>query len=240
MNDLAQTLLTYLINDGYPVVAVVTFAGAVGAPLPVTVLLLAAGAFAYEGELELTFLVPLALGAAVLGDTVGYAAGRWGGHAAIERHGSRIGLTPERLEPICERFNRSGALAVLVTRFLLTPIALPVNLLAGATGYPLPLFVTYASLGELIWVSGYVGLGYVFGTSWQDVVDIVSDSAGTIVPLLLAGGLLYGAFRIYRSRAEPSGSATGPAPAGNTPERGGAPERSTQSRARGFEALELD
>ena len=52
MSELSGALLTALINQGQWLLASVLFLAALGVPLPATMLLLAAGAFARQGVLE--------------------------------------------------------------------------------------------------------------------------------------------------------------------------------------------
>ena len=89
--------------------------------------------------------------AAVLGNVLSYSLARAGGGAALGRWGPRVGLTAERIAPMEQRFERWGGLLVVATRCLLTGLALPTNLVAGAGEYPVIAFVGYALVGESIW-----------------------------------------------------------------------------------------
>ncbi|MBI3966235.1 MAG: DedA family protein [Chloroflexi bacterium] len=203
MSELSDSLLTLLAAYGYPVVGIVTFVGALGVPLPATVVLIASGAFLAETTLELTAVVLLALGAAVTGDLAAYAAGRWGGHAAIRRYGSKVGLTPDLVSRACDYFTRSGSVAILLTRFLVTPLALPINLLAGATSFPLYRFLLFDVLGEGIWVTGYVGAGHALGANWETALSFLTDSTSALTLALAAAGLVYLSFRLLRPARPP-------------------------------------
>jgi membrane protein DedA with SNARE-associated domain len=41
-------------------------------------------------------------------------------------------------------------------------------------------FLTWDMLGEAIWVSFYVGLGFLFGSRLSDLVEVVGDWIGLI------------------------------------------------------------
>ena len=56
-------------------------------------------------------------------------------------------------------------MSIFLTRFLITGIAVPVNLLAGTGNFPFKRFLMYDLAGEAIWIFGYGGLGYLFGTT---------------------------------------------------------------------------
>ena len=77
---------------------------------------------------------------------------------------------------------------MFLSRFLFTPIALPVNLMAGSTRFPWHRFMTAVVLGEAIWVLLYGGLGLLFADQWEALSQMAGDLSG-----LLMGGLLLGA-----------------------------------------------
>lgn len=190
MSDLSGALLTALINQGQWLLASVLFLAALGVPLPATMLLLAAGAFARQGVLEPATSAATGVAAAVAGDMGCYLAGRL--------MGQRLPMS-WRTGPVWQRaadtFARQGAWAVLLTRFLLTPLALPVNLLAGSTRYPWHRFLLPVLVGELVWVALFGGLGYVFADRWEWVSAWVEDSAGLLLGGLLAAAGLWGLWR---------------------------------------------
>ena len=96
-----------------------------------------------------------------------------------------------------ETFNNWGGMAVVWTRFLLTGIAVPVNLIAGTSGFGIRRFFLYDLIGETIWIFGYGGLGYLFGTQWEVVSDVLSNVSGLSLGLvILAIGIWLGIRRI--------------------------------------------
>ena len=84
-------------------------------------------------------------------------------------------------------FQRWGGMSVFLTRFLVTGIAAPVNLLAGTGSFPFQRFLIYDVLGEAIWVFGYGSLGYLFGTQWELVSDFISNFGGFALGLVMLG-----------------------------------------------------
>lgn len=95
-------------------------------------------------------------------------------------------------------FQNWGGISIFLTRFLITGIAVPVNLLAGTGSFPFKRFLMYDLAGEAIWVFGYGGLGYLFGAQWEIVSDFISNFGGLMLGLvvLVAGFLL--ALRLLR------------------------------------------
>ena len=200
MSDIASTLLAWLLVYSYPVVGLTVLVAAIGVPLPTTVVVLAAGALASDGDPNPYALFAVILLAAVAGDLLSFAIARRGGAVAIERLGPRVGLTPERIEPLERRFERWGGLLVIATRCVLTGLALPTNLIAGAGGYPLRHFFGYALLGETIWAAGLIGLGWWYGANWVALLEYLEDAFTALTALVVAGVLGYVLVRLLRSK----------------------------------------
>ncbi len=45
----------------------------------------------------------------------------------------------------------------------------------------------YNLIGETIWIFGYGGLGYLFGTQWEMVSDVLSKVSGLALGLVILG-----------------------------------------------------
>ncbi len=182
MSEITDLLLTGLLNQGGLLLGTVLFFAALGVPLPATVMLLAAGAFAQQGLLSGTVLWSIAVLAATAGDLCSYGLGRFG-----------LALLPPKWQTsgVWKRashgFAHWGLWSVFFSRFLFTPLALPVNLLAGSTRYPFPRFMLPVAVGEVIWVGLYGGLGYLFADSWEMLGDQAGNLAGILIGLLLLG-----------------------------------------------------
>src|SRR4051812_644170 len=219
--DLPQVLLGLLPSYGYAVLSVATFASSAGFPLPVTLLLLAAGALASEGILDYLPAVLVVLAAAVAGDCSVYWIGRGVGRALVERHGPRVGVTPGRMAAAERTFARWGGGTVWITRWLITAAGPVVSLLAGTERYRFLSFFAFALAGEALWSGGFIGLGWLFGDSWNDLVDLIGNLVWLAAALVVAIILGVIAWRLLRSggpsqgattaKATPSGEATVPA-----------------------------
>ena len=179
MSDLSGALLTALINQGQWLLASVLFLAALGLPLPATMLLLAAGAFARQGVLEPAMSAAIGVAAAVAGDMGGYLAGRLMGQRLPLSW--RTGAVWQRA---ADTFARQGAWAVLLTQ------------LAGSTRFPWHRFMLPVLVGELVWVALFGGLGYVFADRWEWVSAWAEDSVGLLLSGLLAAAGLWGLWRL--------------------------------------------
>lgn len=177
---MSDFLLTQIINYGAPILGVVVLIGALGAPFPGTLIVIAAGAFAKQGLLTWHTTGLITLACVVLGDGLGYAMGYYAREPVLRRF-----QNSEKWIQAESTFKRWGGTSVVLTRFLITGIAVPVNLIAGTSGFGFRRFFVYDLIGETIWVFGYGGLGYLFGTQWEVVSDFLSNISGLMLGLVI-------------------------------------------------------
>ncbi|HKJ40361.1 MAG TPA: VTT domain-containing protein [Anaerolineales bacterium] len=177
---MSDFLLTQIINYGAPILGLIVFIGAMGAPFPGTLIVIAVGAFTRQGLLAWHTTGLIALTCVVLGDCLSYGMGFYARGPALQRF-----QKSKQWEKAEETFNNWGGMAVVWTRFLLTGIAVPVNLIAGTSGFGIRRFLLYDIIGETVWIFGYGGLGYLFGTQWEVVSNILSNMSGLSLGLVL-------------------------------------------------------
>jgi membrane protein DedA with SNARE-associated domain len=201
-SDVSDLLLTYIVTYGAVVLGVVFLVGAVGVPLPSTLCVVAGGAFIQQGVLDLGSTIALGLAGVLLGDILSYGMGHLLRRPIERRYGqSAIWQRAEQY------FARRGGIAIFLTRCVLTPIALPINLIAGSSDFRFGRFVAYDAAGELTWLLGYGALGYFFGSQWEYVSDLISNASGMLVGLLIAG---VGAYALIRWNRRPATAPSAP------------------------------
>jgi len=194
---MSEFLLTQIINYGVPILGAIVFLGALGIPFPATIIVIAVGAFCRQGFLSWPSTGLIALTCVVLGDCLSYAMGYYAREPVLRRfRGSDKWIQSENT------FQRWGGMSILLTRFLITGIAVPVNLIAGTGNFPFGRFLLYDFAGEAIWIFGYGGLGYLFGTQWEPVSAFLSNMSGLLLGLLILGvGIWLGMRRLRTSTA---------------------------------------
>jgi membrane protein DedA with SNARE-associated domain/rhodanese-related sulfurtransferase len=156
-----KEIVQYLARHGYPVVFATVFARQLCLPVPALLFLIAAGALAGNGKLNLALVVILGVIGCVLADLVWYEAGRLRGDDVvhfIHRFSSASDSNAARTKRL---FARYGTKALVIAKFVigLDAIAPP---LAGMSGTSLPRFVSFDGMGAMLWAGFYAGLGYVF------------------------------------------------------------------------------
>ena len=79
----------------------------------------------------------------------------------------------------------------MLNYFANTPLAVPVNLIAGGSGYSFRRFFLYDVAGEVTWLALFAGLGYLFGSQWEAVSQFISDFSGLLVGVVSFGTGVY-------------------------------------------------
>ena len=177
----------FLIRHGYSVLFLWVLAEQLGLPLPSTPLLLAAGALAGQGQMNLGLAIGLAVLACLLGDVSWYQFGRVRGGKVLNLL-CRISLEPDSCVRKTEgAFVKHGARSLLIAKFVpgLNTMAPP---LAGIIGMRLGRFLIFDALGALFYLGTFVALGYIFSNQLEQVAARIA-SFGFSVLVILAGAL---------------------------------------------------
>ncbi|HEX8097813.1 MAG TPA: hypothetical protein VF507_07240, partial [Pyrinomonadaceae bacterium] len=82
---MTDQLLGLFSTYGLPALFVILTIASAGAPLPVTLLLIASGSFVAQGEMSLWRVIVVCSAGAIAGDQIGYFLGRWGGRKLVLR-----------------------------------------------------------------------------------------------------------------------------------------------------------
>jgi membrane protein DedA with SNARE-associated domain len=123
------------------------------------------------------------LAGALIGDILSFGIGYFGKDWAS----GRFSNSPRWINAN-DYFQKNAWMAIFFTRFLVTALAIPVNLIAGASGYKFSRFMFYDVLGETVWIVLYGGIGYFFGSQWETISQIISDFGWLLVGILLLAG----------------------------------------------------
>ncbi|HXF93635.1 MAG TPA: DedA family protein/thiosulfate sulfurtransferase GlpE [Nitrospiraceae bacterium] len=184
----------FLIQYGWIVLFSVVFAEQIGLPLPAIPVLLAAGALAGAGKMNLAFAVLLSVVACLSGDVVWYELGRHRGRQALNLL-CRIALEPDSCVRRTENFfTRHGTRALILAKFIpgLSTLA---PALAGLFGIGHKRFLLYNGLGAALWTLAFILPGYVFSSQLEAIASHEAR-VGTFLLVALGIGLL--AYIVYK------------------------------------------
>jgi membrane protein DedA with SNARE-associated domain len=186
----------------YILVALVIGLESMGIPLPGEVILVSAALLATRQDLDISplWIAAAASGGAIVGDSIGYLAGRRWGDRMFDMLGRRFPkhAGPDRLAYTEHVFARHGVLAVFFGRFvaLLRMFAGPV---AGALHMPYPRFLAANALGGFVWACGTTAVVYTMGTRAEQWLH---DSSWIGLAVAVGAGLA--ASTVFRRRLERS------------------------------------
>jgi membrane protein DedA with SNARE-associated domain len=155
-------------------VALAGFVGmeSMGVPIPGETALVAAAVLAHQGQLQIAAVIPVAAGAAIVGDNLGYLLGAKFGRGLLERDGPLAGWRRRRLADGERFFARHGPKAVFLGRFV--PAArVTAAWLAGAERMRYRTFLLWNALGGICWALAMGSLGYLLGAAGERIAASV-------------------------------------------------------------------
>lgn len=133
--------------------------------LPGDSLLFAAGALAAREDINLNvwYIIPLLIVAALMGDNVNYFIGKRFGDTVRTKE-RLLFLRKEHLEKTEKFFEKYGTRTVIIARFI--PIVRTVApFVSGAGHMPYRRYLTFCVIGAVLWVAGVTSVGYALGNN---------------------------------------------------------------------------
>lgn len=148
--DKVQPLLA---RYGYGAAFIAVMVEGIGIPTPGQTLLMASALEAAAGKMNIGLLLVLVFTAATLGNSIGYAIGRWGGRAVL----ARFKVNRERQQYFDDLIERRGGMVILFARFL-DGLRQLNGIVAGLLHMPWWSFTGYNVAGAILWTCAW-GLG---------------------------------------------------------------------------------
>ncbi len=181
MNGTVEFLSTF----GYAALFACVLVEQLGLPLPAAPFLLAAGALAGLGKLNLAFALLLAVAASLIGDTVWYYLGKTRGMAVL-RLLCKISLEPDAcVRQTSAAYSRHGARWLFFAKFIpgVSTVAPP---MAGIYRVSLWKFIAMDGAGASLWAGVFLLAGWWF-SGQIDTIAAHMDRLGGWMGLALAG-----------------------------------------------------
>jgi membrane protein DedA with SNARE-associated domain len=183
-----DSLRAIIAHWGYLAIFVFVLAGNIGVPVPENSVLWIAGFFVWKGRLSLPLVLLVGIGAAVVGDNLGYWLGRRYGQRVVDRYSRTVRLPLHRLERMRQFVQRYGPWAVFLARFV-TGLRFMAGPLAGSLGLPPRAFFLANVLGALCYVPIMVGAGYAVGYGFRRYLRGVLLEENWLENVLLLGAV---------------------------------------------------
>jgi membrane protein DedA with SNARE-associated domain len=181
-------LAALLLKHGYLLLFFYVLAVAIGVPIPADPLLLLMGAMVGNHQYSFFVSLPIAVGAALVGDVLWYELGRSRGRWVM-RFLCKLSLEPDACVRKTEMaFGKRGARLLLFAKFVLGMGLLSVSL-AGVSKIPYWQFVVADVAGCTLWVSSYLLIGRIFHREVDVLIrwlGLFGRRAGLTVAILIA------------------------------------------------------
>jgi membrane-associated protein len=167
----------------------------IGFFLPGDSLLFTAGLLVAGGLLEVPlWLVCLTVTiAAVIGNLCGYWIGWRVGPSLFNRPNSRI-FKADYIDKTHEFFDRHGPRAIVLARFV-PFVRTFITAMAGAARMDFRTYVTYTTIGGILWGTGVTVLGYFLGK-----INLVKDNIELILITMVLFSVVPIAIELWRKR----------------------------------------
>ncbi|MDO8805849.1 MAG: DedA family protein [Elusimicrobiota bacterium] len=161
--------------------------------LPGDSLLFAIGTFCGLGYLDLYITLGLLSVAAILGDTVNYAVGKYIGPKVFHYKDSRI-FKQEYLKKTHAFYEKYGGKTIIIARFV--PIVRTfAPFVAGVGSMTYGKFLTYNVVGGLLWVFSLTLAGYFFGN-----IPIVKNNFTAVILFVIITSIMPGVIAYINHR----------------------------------------
>ena len=198
----------FLNTWGYLALFVATFISAMLIPIGAEVAIGYAGALASgqltapgDTHLQLWAVIVVAALGEIVGSSVGYAIGRYGGRPLVDKAGRYVLLTHKDLDRAEAWFARRGDPFVFFGRFI--PLLRSFVSVAAGLGEMAPVkFLVFTVLGCTGWCAALASIGYALGTSWHSVIRAFSYAGYVAAVIIVIAVVALFIHRIGVVRAE--------------------------------------
>lgn len=161
--------------------------------LPGDSLLFAAGSIAAVGEMNVHLMVALLLIAAIVGDAVNFALGKYFGQRLFANPQSKI-FKQIYLHKTQEFYQKHGGKTIIIARFM--PIVRTfAPFVAGMGHMHYGHFIRYNCIGAVIWVVLFSYAGYFFGN-----LPLIKQNLSLALIIIIAISLLPAVIEILRHK----------------------------------------
>jgi membrane-associated protein len=177
-------------NLGYLALAGLVGVESMGVPVPGETALITAGVLARSGRFDITLVIAVAAGAAIVGDNIGYLIGRVGGRRLLEHPGPLERHRRALLDKGEPFFARHGAKAVFLGRWF-AGLRIAAAWLAGVNHMHWAVFLFWNALGGIAWATSVGLLAYIAGPAAESLVKTVGLVGIAVVVVVGASVLVW-------------------------------------------------
>ncbi|PYN58509.1 MAG: hypothetical protein DMD94_00730 [Candidatus Rokuibacteriota bacterium] len=179
-----ELIASLMIAHGYPLLFTIIALDCAFLPIPGELLLLTFGGIAVQAQFDLGIGIAVAALAVLVGDSISYWLGRFGGKRVMNKFRFAQGWTLGAPSVVFGRF-------VIGARVVVAP-------LAGARRMPFGRFLLFDAIGATLWAGLFVLIGYGARVNLAAVQQHWTSVANTIQFMLIAAVATYLAAKLMK------------------------------------------
>lgn len=122
----------------------------------------------------------------VLGDLTAYFLSFCYGRDVLVKIGFRRMLNSPKFFKVEKIFNKHASIIIFLSRFLVPGVGPVVNLMAGLSKTDYRKFIVCDLLGEAIFISLLIGIGYLLADQWRGVANWLSIGSLVLLVIIIA------------------------------------------------------
>jgi membrane protein DedA with SNARE-associated domain len=205
-----HTLDQLLGHYGYAAIFAFVAIESIGVPLPGETMIIAASLYAGSRHtLAVELIWAVAAAAAIIGDNIGFAIGRWGGYRVLLRYGPKVRLDETRVKVGRLVFDRHGGKVVFLGRFV-SILRTYAAFLAGTNRMRYGRFLACNAAGGIVWSAIYAFGFYYLGGALDRFTGPADIALGAIAAIVVIGFLVWTRRHARRLEAEAERAYPGP------------------------------
>jgi membrane protein DedA with SNARE-associated domain len=213
-------LIAFITHYGYLAIFILIFLQEIGLPDPVPneFILLFSGYLAYAGVLKFWLVFGTAIAGDFIGTLVLYTVFYYFGKALLKRKPRWLPVSRERIDKIANTLSHKDWWGVYLGR-LIPYLRGYTSVAAGLLQMHPGIFVTMVFLSAITWSGGYVIVGKLFGSHWNDLVRLLS-SLRIVVLMVIGAVILFFILRYLRSNQKKNNQVISPDATSQEPRSG--------------------
>lgn len=202
LSSIFNVSLGILLSLGYAGIFYLMALDSMMVPAASEAILTLAGVLCFEGRFNLAAVIIIATIASLLGSTVSWLIGKYGGRSFLEKYGRFVLIRKKEIERGDAFFREHGESAVFFGRIIplvRTYISLPAGI--ALMGYRR--FIIFTFGGTIVFVTLLTLLGYELGSSLSSVNSALNyfNGVAAIIALLFVIGIIYSVRRGVRQKS---------------------------------------
>lgn len=160
-----DSLMHWILHDGYVGLFIALSLEMIGAPFPAETILTLMGIGWSKGEFTFWGLWIAAVLGNICGSGMAYGIGYYAGRPLLFKYGKKVGLTSTRLDKVETKLNQQPILFILIGKFI-SIVRVLVPYISGIHRISFVTFFLFNFMSACIWVTIFLWEGKYIGVLW--------------------------------------------------------------------------